>query len=446
MNTNKINEIKVNDAVQSLLCTGIKGSKVMSKSLEFAITLSLVLGLSVSAPSKALAETGGTDGGGGHRVEDQFFDNWLRGKLMDPMKHRAYLNTVAPLIERIKDQVPKFGRELEEVLTQKDWYTAKQKKPHLSAKRAGIVFDAKEAAFQTEQEVYLDGNWFNNAKPEDQATAILHEAIQGVRIKRGKDDRGEYVVPAESVWRMTVRLMSGKYGTEDSLVKGLYDLEFKIPYTGDDYKTKTELLKEAEEERQAAELARQEKEKQDEIARLEKEKNDAEDLIVAQFIEDYRQRFIDICTRLPWEEMGWGASRTAMRSIYLEMLNRSGAMRPDFRVEHGFDNLSVGISIEVREKLLKAFIKLIGQKFEIARADEGEGFSFRIDTEIGKLFGEYDFEYENERKKICFRLGVEPRSASVSSQNVKRFAEPKSAVASESSGKSVGRALATDRK
>ena len=132
----------------------------MPTSFGLAIIAGLALGLSILAPAKALAETGGTDGGGGHRMEDQYFDNWLREKLMDPTQQHAYRDTVAPIIARIKEQVPQFGKDLEDVLNEKEWYTVKRRKPHLSAARAGILFDAQEAAYQTDHEIYLDGAWF----------------------------------------------------------------------------------------------------------------------------------------------------------------------------------------------------------------------------------------------------------------------------------------------
>ena len=133
-----------------------------------------------------------------------------------------------------------------------------------------------------------------------------------LRIKKGID-----AVPAENVWRMTVRLMSGKYRTEESLIKGLTDLGFHHEYMrGGLYKTKTEL------------------------ARFEKEKQNVEDQVVAQLISDYRQRFLDICVNHSQHDVNRGPGAVAMREVYLEVINRSGTMLPDFRVERGYPNLS----------------------------------------------------------------------------------------------------------
>lgn len=156
--------------------------------------------------------------GGGDAVGDEFFDSYLTRKVFRPENHPSFKTIVEPILKKLDDTDPYFGDRMRSALTQKKWFVIDEKLPELPKAELGIVFDAKQAAYQTKQEIFLKSRFVKSAKGDlDIAALILHELAQGVRLALNENRKAEDKIPKESPARLTIDLLSTRADEKDEL-------------------------------------------------------------------------------------------------------------------------------------------------------------------------------------------------------------------------------------
>src|SRR3990167_9085700 len=97
------------------------------------VILSASLLLFVQSIPQAFAVTDGTaSSGGGHRVDKEFYDSYLRRRTVKFDKHpvlsKVYAQSVEPLLKQIDEWIPAVGKKLRENIKEKTWYMLSDKK------------------------------------------------------------------------------------------------------------------------------------------------------------------------------------------------------------------------------------------------------------------------------------------------------------------------------
>lgn len=245
------------------------------------ITLTALL-ISANFGAVALATEGGASTGGGNGINNEFFDAYLIRREIRPEEQTAYKAIIAPILDRLEQDVPDFAQDLKKAL-QKNWYLVDRKLPALSQKETGIILDTKQLALQNEEDVYIDSNWYNSAKTkdEDRATLFLHELVQGLRLR--KNNIAE--IAPENVFRATSNLMSKKQKTTRELVEMLENRGFGSY-----------------------------------VPASEKEK-------IQELVKTYQFQIEEICSRHELSDFeNNGVGYVEMRPIFLDLLNRQGIL------------------------------------------------------------------------------------------------------------------------
>lgn len=325
------------------------------------VTKSIISVLLVLVTNHALADRAG---GGGHRMNEKFFDQWLKEKLFRPESDTAFNQLVEPQLALIESWVPVFAGDMKAVLKDKEWYQAKPRQ-RIHPLNAGILFDANEAAYQTDEEIFIDDEWLKIASDEGRATAYIHEMIQGIRMKDKYKNRADksYDIAPEQVWRLTIRLLSNKYKKASDIKKDLDNMGFY------GYETLEQI-----------------------------QQGDAETLEIRNLIASYQERLVEICKKSRETDFLLGGNGTkALRIIGRDVLSRIGYISREELVQAGEPNLDQGKGQNYKRELEKMFnINFLN--------------SHRPISDIRELFdtnNAYEDFKMHDRIKICNRVGVQ---------------------------------------
>ena len=154
----------------------------MKKTLSIAVFALTIFGFTFRSFAKN--QEGTVGGGGGHTIRGLPLESYAA----DVTQFDSYKKIVLPMLIKIDNILPTFGRDLRKTISEKIWYfvPVKLNSKELSFSVTGIPLAADLPIRQTPDAVWVDTTSFNNmsrkGKPEGlkaQGLLILHELVMG---------------------------------------------------------------------------------------------------------------------------------------------------------------------------------------------------------------------------------------------------------------------------